>query len=305
MPKIEPAIQTFSFSADPALGAYQYIDIMQVASLMNRRAYRQGQNVAIGGFTLLTTTPQNVLIEKLPNTWVVSASWEKSFRAWKRQQDEALEDGTQQSVRARFNDFKVYFDEAHAVVGNLLPAATNLPPPGTGTLAEWDYSEIVIPNYGAPGTNYIPRLHMLGPDAGGFTPLTKGIIEGYAASRSVPQSPDPEVPPSVTSGDNWLNLMFDVGDNNTEVLTNAIENNNDLPYDQINYPGETFFETEIVDFMSVTGTTVGGMTRGRGSTFPCGLIKLNLSEATAPFVLLVHMIPGPARGYMCQSMVEM
>lgn len=305
MPKIEPAVQTFQFTVDPTAGAYQYIDLMQVASLVNRRAYRQGMNVAVSGFTVLSTAPQNVLIEKLPNTWVVSASWEKAFRSWRRQQDEALEDGSQQSVKARFNDFKVFFDATHAATGSLLPQNIFLPPPGTGTLAEWTYSEIVIPNYGAPGTNYIPQLHMLGPDAGGFTPQTQGIIRGYANSRGVPQSPDPEVPPSVTTSDNWLNLMFDVGDNNTEVLVNAIDNNDNLPYDQINYPGETTFETEIVDFLSITGTTIGGMTRGRGSTFPCGLIKMNLSEAVSPFTLLVHMVPGPARGYMAQSMVEM
>lgn len=297
--KIEPSIMTFEFALDPALGQYQYIDLMKCASLLNRRAYRQGMNVAVAGFTLFTATAQTIKIERLPNTWVTSAAWEKTFRAWRRQQDEALEDGENQSTKARFNDFKVYFDEAHEATGDLIPA--QVPAAGTGTHAEWQHSRIVIPNFGAPGVNSEPFLHMLGAD----TAPGRGVIRGYSASRSVPQSPDPEVPASVTSNDNWLNLMFDVGDNNTAVMENATATNNDLPYDQMNYFGEGFFESEVVDYARVSATTVGGITRARGSNFPCGLIKLNMSEAEGASVLLVHMVPGPARGYMAESMVDM
>ena len=300
MPKIEPAVQTYQFAVDPSTSAYQYIDTMQVASLLNRRAMRQGHNVAVAGFTILSTTPQNILIEKLPNTWVTSASWEKSFRAWDRQRDEVLEDAETGSVEARYADFKVYFDEVHKTIGSLIPNAVTLPGPGTGTLPDWDYSRIVIPNDSAVGVNGEYYLHMIGPDVSN----SKGVISGYASSRAVPTSPDPETPATVVTA-NWLNAMFDVGDNNEDVLDLAVYNNRNLPYDQTAYPGETFFETEIVDFASVTATTVGGMTRAKGSTFPCGLIKLNLSESTQPFVLLVHMVPGPARGYMAESMVEM
>ena len=145
---------------------------------------------------------------------------------------------------------------------------------------------------------------MIGADVGGAGG-SKGLIRAYANSRSVPQSPDPNVPPGITSNDNWLNLMFDVGDNNEDVLDNVVGKNEAMPYDQTDYPGETFNETEIVDYAQISNTTVGGMTRLKGSTFPCGLIKLNLSEAVGTSILLVHMVPGPARGYMAQTMVDM
>lgn len=302
MPKIEPSIMTFQFPLIAAAGAYQYIDLMKCASLLNRRAYKQGMNVAVAGFTLFTSTTQSIQIERLPNTWVTAASWVKSKNAWERQQLEVLEDGEQQSVRAKYADFKVYFDMEHLAAGDLLP--TIVPPPGAGTNAEWDHSQIVIPNFGAPGVNYEPYLHMIGPDVGGVGG-SLGIVRGYANSRSVPQSPDPVAPTGVRSANNWLNLMFDVGDNNTDVITNATSNNDELPYDQINYYGENFFETEVVDLMKVSATTVGGITRGRGGNFPCGLIKLNMSEAEGDALLLVHMVPGPVRGYMAEPMEEM
>lgn len=302
MPKIEPAIMTFQFPLVAAAGQYQYIDLMKCASLLNRRAYSQGMNVAVAGFTLFTSTAQTIQIERIPNTWVSAASWVKTKNSWERQQIEALEDGDQESVRSKYADFKIYFDEAHHAAGDLLPVS--VPAAGAGTHAEWDHSQIVIPNFGAPGVNYEPYLHMIGPDVGGVGG-SLGLIRGYANSRSVPQSPDPTTPTGVRSTDNWLNLMFDVGDNNTLVIGNATTKNDELPYDQINYFGEDFFNTEVVDLLKVSATTVGGITRGRGGNFPCGLIKLNMSEAEGDAVLLVHMVPGPARGYMAEPMEEM
>jgi len=306
MPRIEPAIQTLQFSVDPAIAQYQYIDLMQTASLINRRAYKQGVQVAVAGFTVISVAPQNVLIEKLPSTWVVSAAWEKSMRAWKRQQDEVLEDGMNQSSKARFNDYKIYFDAFHAGTGSLLPDASLLPAPGAGTNAHWDYSQVVIPNFGAVGVNYEPYLHMLGADVGGAGG-SKGLIKAYANSRAVPQSPDPAAGPGVTSTDNWLNSMFDVGDNNEDVMENVVNKNRDLPYDQLNYPGEGILETEIVDFCSITGTTIGGMTRGKGSVFPCGLIKLTWTpkEGTPNLTVQINLIPGSTRGYLAEPMQDM
>ncbi len=88
--KIQPAVQTLSFNFQPSKlppgGQFFYLDLSQVASIVNRRFYRQGLNWAVGGFKLSTTatTVGNVFINKLPTTWVMSNAWEKSFRAWQK-----------------------------------------------------------------------------------------------------------------------------------------------------------------------------------------------------------------------------
>ena len=54
--KIEPAVQTLSFqltSSPFEVSTTDYIDLSQVASLVNRRFYRQGINWAVGGFKFL------------------------------------------------------------------------------------------------------------------------------------------------------------------------------------------------------------------------------------------------------------
>ena len=95
---IEPAVMTLSFSMPlvPAGGlSNSFIDLSQVTSIVNRRFYRQGLNWAVSGFKFLTGAGAKgtVAIESLPNTWSMANSWEKVFRAWNRQQREALEDG--------------------------------------------------------------------------------------------------------------------------------------------------------------------------------------------------------------------
>ena len=71
--KIQPATLTMSFLL-PAGAATSTIDLSQVASLMNRRFYRQGINWAVAGFKVIS--PSGALgalsVAQLPNTWVMS-----------------------------------------------------------------------------------------------------------------------------------------------------------------------------------------------------------------------------------------
>ena len=125
--KIEPAVMTLTFatpSSSSGIRSRSYVDLSQVASLVNRRFYRQGINWAVAGFKFLTNAGDvgGLTVQKLPNTWVMSNAWEKGFRAWQKMNDMALEETP--SVRPRFLDYKVYADSSHHVAGfggNLLP----------------------------------------------------------------------------------------------------------------------------------------------------------------------------------------
>ena len=322
--KIQPAVLKMNFLFGTASGGTKstnYIDLSQCASILNRRFYRQGLNWAVSGFKILSPIPSSpsavvtgeISIHKLPNTWVMSNSWEKGFRAWKRQQDDAIDDGDNQSVKAKYNDFKIFANKDHLAAGfgsNLLPhsAASLTTPIQIATPGEWEASQIVIPNFVTVGTNYEPFIQAVGEDVGGAGGSIS-LIKAYEDSRSVPQSPDPAVPGGVTSADNIYRAMFDVGDNMEDVMANVVGKNDELPYPQENYPGgdTQLSSLEIHSQEYVTTTTVGSTTRFDGGNFPCGLIEI----ATAGFadkidlILEVSLVPGSHRGYLAESMTEM
>ena len=147
--KMQPAVQTILVNtptvAPGATGSFT-CDLSQLASLVNRRFYRQGLNWAVAGFKIFTTGQGSVTVKKLPNTWVMSNAWEKSFRAWQKMNNDALAEA--ESVRPKFLDFKVYADATHHADGfgaNLLPLDGQLPIAQTYTSGEWFPSKFVIP----------------------------------------------------------------------------------------------------------------------------------------------------------------
>lgn len=330
--KIQPAVRTLTFPIYDA--GIQYIDLSQSASLVNRRFYRQGLNWAVSGFTLHTSSVDasvgtgSITVSKIPNTWVVSNAWEKAFRAWNKQQLDTVDDSGAQSAVARFRDFKIHADPTHVTNGyanNMKPG--NLTDTANWELfsdGEWESSLIVLPNNlpDASGSNVEPReykLHMVGPNFHTAAPLgSRGIIEGYADSRAYPQSPDP-VSPAVDNTHNWLARMFDVGADTSEILDNATDRNDNLPYPQVDYPGG---ETQAPDLqyhdnLNITTTSVSGKTTCRGTSVPCGLLKLNIDSSLQAVVAIpgadpapvawiqVHLVPGNHRGYMVEPMTEM
>lgn len=308
---MEPAPLTWTFTGFtvPTSGTQNwYFDLSQIASIVNRRFYRQGLNWAVAGFKVISASGSNgsIVVSKVPNTWVASGAWEKSMRAWLTQQDEALE-RLDDPAPARFRDFKILLDEAHVAqyvaAGSDLNATNQLPP---GALpGEWEASQIVIPNDGGVGITNEYNLHMVGSNVA----TSKAMISGYANSRNTPHSPDPVSPGPLDN--NFFNRMFDVGDNSDEIVENATDKNDNLPYDRDDYPGETANQgaAEVHDLEYITPTTIGGTTRLKGGNFPCGLVKMtgiNFSESdTLDFTLHIDLVPGHHRGYLCEPMTEM
>jgi len=323
MPKLDPAPLTFNIPL-PAVtpgDTTRYLDLSQIASILNRRFYRQGLQWAVQGFTLHTYANAGVMdIAKVPSSWAAAQGWKKAMSAWDKQQMEAVEDGGAETAVARFRDFKVFADPEHVSKGygaNLLPGVKN-PVPGVewelATPGMWQPSEIVLPNTIAEGGSFVlpseRYLHMVGVNVNGSS--SRGIIEGYADSRSFPQSPDP-VSPDIASSQNWMARMFDSGNDINETLQNATEHNDELPYPQVDYPGGAI-QLRGMDFhdsINITSTTVGGKSSAKGGLFPCGLIRLKYSTTLGAVgeeflsVLQIHLVPGSGRGYMTETMQEM
>ena len=320
MPKLQPAVMNLlvnvpaSYEGEPGTG---YLDLSQCASILNRRFYRQGLQWVVQDFQILQSAAISsngrFTIEGLPLTWVCSNAWHKSFAMWKKQQDEVMEDYEGESAIAKFRDFKIFMDGDHVEAGfaaNLLPVKSG---GGTFTPGEWDPSQIVVPNYEDDGSGSLVNpaefyLHMVGASFGPAS-VSRGIIDGYQYSRSYPQSPDP-VSPSQDSGFNWMRDMFNVGNNNPEVAANASDNNDELPYPQVDYPGgdtqapvlELRYHTDIVKSgsQSVTHTSF----RAPGGMFPSGLIKFS-NNTDQVLEVMLNLVPGDHRGYLAAPMQDM
>lgn len=316
--KIQPSVLTLTCLTDAAQGTiepvtdplfpttlFYYADLSKMTSEVNRRFYRQGLNWAVSHIEILTSGEGNIQVNKLPQTWVMSNAWEKGFRAWQRQQREALQNGDQESVKAKFNDFKIYMNARHhggKGDGELKPTDSEGNYVKDG---EWEHSQVVIPNYGSPGNNYEPYFVAVGDNVPG-TGGAISLVKAYENSRSTPQSPDPNTIPGITNTENIYSALFDVGDNNLDVMANVVGKNNDLPYDQDEYPGgdSNFSGLEIHSIHPVTTTTIGGSTTIPGSNFPCGLIEFGIIS-DAPPIIKIHLVPGSHRGYLAEPMTEM
>ncbi len=337
MNKIEPSEMTLTV-ATHVLGAgitgNSYIDLSQVASLVNRRFYRQGINWAVSGFKILTpqaTAPGSsitgeVAVSKLPTTWVMSNAWEKSFRTWNKMNKDALDEA--ESVSGRFLDFKIYADDTHhqaGFAGNLLPVNGG----GIATTGEWIPSEIRVPNSVTNNTTSGFELIAVGDNYPGVSPVTAknavSLIQGYANSRALPSQSDPNTPaestdagPSATP-ENWMSALHNDGvTQDSDVLTDIAEY--DLPpYPFENdgtalttmYPGggTQLSGLTLHDQVKYGSSTIGSMSYAKGGNFPCGLIKLthivNAESLSHNLVVQVDLVPGTHRGYMCEPMTEM
>ena len=335
--KIQPAVMklNFAFAATSGGKESNYIDLSQVASIVNRRFYRQGLNWAVSGFKLLTAenSTGQITINKLPNTWVMSNAWEKGFRHWMKMNKEALE--TSESVKPKFLDFKIYANDDHHVKGysaNLMPhsAATLASPISVANPGEWVHSTFHIPNTAVdssdPTSNNPRSVIAVGANyqsVGADGNYAVSLIEGYAASRALPDIADPNAPGDADSvngslAQNWLAALDNDFDQQTgEVLIDMLSENNKAPYPFENdgtytdtqYPGgaNQMSSLEIHSLEFVTGTTIGGTTHLPGGNFPCGLIEVGTSgfKAGDAFILEVVLAPGSHRGYLAESMTEM
>ena len=321
--KIQPAVQTMTFLT-PAVTSrssdFFYIDLSQCASLMNRRFYRQGINWAVSRIKVLSAGfVGKVNFNKLPNTWVMSNAWEKSFRAWQQMIKNATDESGSESIKGKFLDFKIYANRQHHNDGfgaNLLPidAASN-----TANLGQWQASDITIPtqNTGAAVDYELIAVGPNDPGVGASGKNAKSIIQGYADSRALPYEEDPNVPDDANS--NWMIDMFDDGTAQDSAIINMLESQGDrapYPYEDDGtnldtmYPGgeSNLPALQIHDYEFITATTIGGTTMFKGGNFPCGLIEIdaqNDSDSDQTLLIQIDLVPGSHRGYLCEPMTEM
>ncbi len=326
MPKIEPAPMTMTFELDD--GGTSYIDLSWAASILNRRAYEQGLNwyvFSVGVFS--SGTNKTVRIATLQKNWCTFNAWKKGKSLWDKMNDQVLE--TEPGIEGKYHDFKIFMDSSHQqnYIANgvqdsatsagktLLPVVTN---PASGASIwpsdsnrEWNYSEYIIPQDGGATPPVTASIVMNGSTGFGIANPRVGLISGYGLARPRPNVVDPNAP--LSSGDSWMNALFDLGGSDLEIRDQLVGENDQAPYPiigdesgQERYPGgeSNLAGLQLVSppITSAAGTDYSGRTVIPGFTAPCGLIYV---KNDGPVTIQVNLVPGHHRGYMVDKMEDM
>lgn len=246
-------------------------------------------------------------ILRLPQNWSCVNAWTKTMAHWRSQQDDRAEESGLESTRARYRDFKIFFDTDHVdagFAGNLIPQGYFLTDAaGTTESYDWDASDVVLPNKGGVGITVETHPHMLGPDNGN---VSFGMVKAYAESRVRPFQTDPNIVDVASGG--IFGEMMDVGDEQVDLINNMQGQNDVPPYllgmdgAEEYYPGGGFqgvgpqqasssglVPGQFVDTLSVNAGQNYNSDHTGSFPAPCGLIKICI-EATG-----VGVSPGPVR----------
>ena len=295
-----------------------YVDLALCASIINRRGYKQEcTSWAVGQFELFNSPGATglVRIEKAPQTWVAQNAYTKSKALWDEMNQQVLE--TQPDISGKYADFKIGLDADHvlqSIQDSNNPGGTILTPAiiagGATTftiadfngalppVADWDLSKLEIPNDPVSGTTTGYTMHLVGDNS----PTSKGLITGYAFSRSRPNAREPNVP----TVEGWMNELFDDGEQLLEIRDNISEDNDRAPYpvaDGFNefYAGgaNEFGGLQTHSFCNFSATTVSGKNTIMGGVFDYGLMKIT-NDTDASVTMIIHMLPGSHRGYMVE-----
>ncbi len=298
-----------------AAGTY-FCDISQLVSIMNRKSMRQGLNWVVSNLEVITNGDATVNISKLPDTWVLSNSWVKSFKLWQESQDQVL-DIEGRDILGKYADFKIFYDATHqaaGVAGNLIPYGFIVA--AGGATYKWDPTTYQVPY--DPAGGHAPReynIHAIGPTV----PNTSlGMIAGYAASRARPQQTDPNIVDHLTAED-WMTALFDVGENLEEIRTDIEDDNDAPPYllgapgSQLEYyPGGTIqaatYQSFTQDILVTRNATSLAMDSTGPFLAPCGLIRIDIVHGTVVPTLInffIELAAGPVKGFLSEPMQEM
>lgn len=239
MAKIQPCERIIQFSLGAVAGG-QVLDVMQALSMQNRKAFRQCMEVGIETVEVYGTNNTGsgyVDVHRIPHTWVTANAIVKARAKWLEQQNEILEETDGWSARAKYRDFKIYYNAAHAdgSVPSLYPngylSLADAQAIDSGAQYDWDHSDVILPNFqGTPGNTVEMPLVAIGSDDGGNS---SSVVVAYAESRARPHPIDPSV--VAESGSSYLEgglytEMEDLGEQAEPLQDNIRFENSSPPY---------------------------------------------------------------------------
>lgn len=270
-----------------------WIDTAQSMSMVNRKLERQQGLWQILGVQLFADVteglervglPYTVSMSGAPRTWVTRNSLVKAFHAWRDQQQLAFSSIGNDSIRPRWQDFKVWLNDEHRTGLTITPTSGHMfGNDDAYAVGEWVHSKLVYEEVDGAGAvvEQDPELHILNSDN---MPQAVGLIHQYGLSRAIPFSPDPDLPSSVAL--NIYTQSANALSEQVETITSNMKTDNDeAPYDPEHYPGEFANGHDPILFGFVASGSFGGA-KGRKTTMngfaaPNGLIEIQYDLETS------------------------
>ncbi len=245
----------------------RYLDLAQCAGLVNRKTYRSGMIYPFSIEVVPQTTcpPQfrsMYKVEVLPNTFIVRQSFKLAKEAFLK----ATEEEREMLKSARWNDFRVLFDDAHHAAittgtQNILPAVVD---PGEVASLSTGYEYTYISNRDSPGDDQYFGFFGTGIHVD-YLPM----IQEYSNSQ-LNRQPVPDPPYSQTIP--YDSIMEQVDPEDAAALQ---EVNEYPPYSAGTL--QTQIQTHYIGIQNGTGVT-GSAVPLKTSTpillAPCGLLRI-------------------------------
>ncbi len=284
----------------------QWIDIASDLSKVNRRAYRQGMQYAVGKVEFaFAGKPGNADIISLAaftagDTWVVHNAWKKAQAHWLQQQRRARR-LIGRGAKPAYEDFKVFLDDSNRSAGLLPTIAADVALVGAG---EWDYSVLHVEAEDHSIQEWY--MHIIGGD---ISTTDRGLILGYQQSRATVQADAPDLPADY-SASMYADMADDLDDVAKSVADDMEDENDEPPYDHDDYPGnDTNADVPWLQSFAVANAAASNAVLD-GFVAECGLVKFHLGGITSAGVdtaapnisVTVHLVPGKYKGIMAKSM---
>lgn len=305
----------------PANNPYT-IDLARDLSVVCRKLHRQKMTYTVLGGIVKESSGGVFAFKTAPHTWTTNVAIRRAFNMWRKANAEQYKK-TPGLKAPKWSDFKLYLDRFHRN-GNNLQAVLDTGEAGGQSIrnygaGEWNYSTLVQPKLIDPdndgGLEFDDNadgwdMHIVGEhtgtgevttDANGskfYTDYdTVGVIRSWFDSRSIPHNPDPLNAPTGTTapapGINTdpLSNLFDVQDDDAEMIDVIQDENDQAPYAMNQVPGMGDNELQLV---AITDNTSGepDIVSVPGFQAPCGLIRLKPESNNGAILMLDVLVEG-------------
>lgn len=269
-----------------------YIDIARDLSIINRKLIRQKQIFTVMGGIMKDSGGADLAFKVAPHTWTTKLAINRGFKQWRKLQSQTYK-RTEGLTPPKYNDFKVWLDVTHNVGRTLTPVYSAGTPHALG---EWNQSTMVQPKLidangdgtlGFDANADVWDMHIVGAHTGSgtinteagesfYSNLTRvGLIQSWYDSRSTPVSTQPNNTPG--SRTDPLSNLFDVEDDDSEMIAIIESENDQAPYAFDRVQGASNGEVQTVSFCDNSSGEPDIVTVP-GFQAICGLVKITVAS---------------------------
>jgi len=302
-----------------------YINLAKDLSAINRQLFRQARMYKVKSITLIDDDEAKyVQFATAGDTWAMRNGVQRAFKRWNEMNKQVLKD--QPSLKARWNDFKIYLSQNHMIAengggtgtGGLTVKSMETPEDISANklvYGEWDFSTFESPDGTSSVDGY--EVGILGNHSGSPGSYSYvGLIQSYGNSRGTVNAQEPNINAAAASDDPLVNLL-DAGTQFDEIAENIIQEGDRPPYamDEIDgepvAPGEAYvgasanMPEELMFAELNSSSEADGLQRVYNIEAPLGVIRIDHATegGGTNFTIIVEMAEGPYKGIHSESLL--